>query len=157
MADYRATSVSTGMLRMNAVEGSTATRHFLDTNVLLYVISEDHAKADVAEDLLEGGGTVSVQVLNEFASVAIRKLGLQFSEVQELLAGVRHFCRVEPLTTDTHELGLAYFNRFGYSVYDSMILAAATLADCRVIMTEDMQAGQQVTDSLVIRNPFAVV
>ena len=77
------------MLRMNAVEGRTATRHFLDTNVLLYMICEDHAKADVAEDLLEGGGTVSVQVLDEFASVAIRKLGLQFSEVQELLAGVR--------------------------------------------------------------------
>lgn len=139
---------------MNAAEGS-ATACFLDTNVLLYTISEDNAKAQVAEGLLAAGGIVSVQVLNEFADVALRKLGLGPSEVQELLAGVRHFCRVEPLTTDTHELGLAYCDRFGYSVYDCMILAAATLAECSVILTEDMRADQQVTDTLTIRNPFS--
>lgn len=138
---------------MNA-EGGAAAR-FLDTNVLLYTISEDDAKAQVAESLLAAGGIVSVQVLNEFAHVGLRKLGLGLSEVQELLGGIRHFCRVEPLTTDTHELGLAYCDRFGYSLYDCMVLAAATLAECSVILTEDMQAGQQVTDTLTIRNPFA--
>ena len=130
---------------------------FLDTNVLLYVVSEDDAKADTAEGLLRAGGVISVQVLNEFASVATRRLKLPYAAVQELLAGVRHFCSVVPLTVDTHELGLAYFDRFGYSVYDCMILAAATLAGCRVVMTEDMQADQVITDTLVIRNPFEVV
>ena len=132
-------------------------RPFLDTNVLLYAISDDSSKADRAEALLRAGGTVSVQVLNEFAAVASRKLGLGSREVAELLAGIRHFCRVEPLTTDTHDLGMAYFARFHYSVYDSMILAAATLADCSVILTEDMQSGQRIADTLLIMNPFATV
>jgi predicted nucleic acid-binding protein len=49
---------------------------FLDTNVLLYLLSKDAAKADRAEALLATGGIVSVQVLNEFASVATRKLAM---------------------------------------------------------------------------------
>ena len=43
---------------------------FFDTNVLLYLLSADAAKADRAEELLAIGGTISVQVLNEFADVA---------------------------------------------------------------------------------------
>ncbi len=132
-------------------------RPFLDTNVLLYAISDDSPKADRAEALLRAGGTVSVQVLNEFAAVASRKFGLRAGEVAELLAGIRHFCRVEPLTVDTHDLGMAYFARFQYSVYDSMILAAATLADCGVVLTEDMRSGQRIADTLLIMNPFATV
>ena len=142
---------------MNENEGNAHGRPFLDTNVLLYVISDDSSKADRAEALLRAGGTVSVQVLNEFAAVASRKFGLRIAEVAELLAGIRHFCRVEPLTTDTHDLGMAYFARFRYSLYDCMILAAATLANCGVVLTEDMQSGQRITDTLLIMNPFAVV
>ena len=55
---------------------SAANAFFFDTNVLLYLLSEDVAKADRAEDLLADGGVISVQVLNEFAAVASRKLGL---------------------------------------------------------------------------------
>ena len=47
---------------------------FFDTNVLLYLLSGDQAKANAAETLVASGGIVSVQVLNEFASVATRKL-----------------------------------------------------------------------------------
>ena len=117
---------------MSEVEEATVEgRPFLDTNVLLYLVASDVTKAEVAEGLLEAGGTISVQVLNEFASAATRKL-----------------------TTDTHDLGLAYMDRFGYSVYDCMILAAATLANCSLVLTEDMQSGQKVTGTLAIRNPF---
>ena len=51
---------------------------FLDTNVVLYLLSADAAKADRAEELLAGGGIISVQVLNEFAAVASRKLVYRF-------------------------------------------------------------------------------
>ena len=50
---------------------------FLDTNVLLYLLSGDADKADRAEELIADGGVISVQVLNEFASVASRKFGLR--------------------------------------------------------------------------------
>jgi predicted nucleic acid-binding protein len=63
---------------------------FLDTNVVLYLLSEDTAKADRAEALLAAGGTVSVQVLNEAVSVMTRKLKMNLDEIREVLAGVRH-------------------------------------------------------------------
>ena len=50
---------------------------FLDTNVLIYLLSDNTHKADIAQDLLRSGGVVSVQVLNEFASVALRKTDLR--------------------------------------------------------------------------------
>ena len=52
------------------------TDSFFDTHVLLYLLSGDAAQADRAEAVLALGGTISVQVLNEFAAVASRKLGL---------------------------------------------------------------------------------
>ena len=61
---------------------------FHDTNVLLYLMSADTAKADRAEALLARGGCISVQVLNEFASVASRKLAMPWSEIEETLAGL---------------------------------------------------------------------
>ncbi|MDH3642115.1 MAG: PIN domain-containing protein, partial [Gammaproteobacteria bacterium] len=127
---------------------------FFDTNVLLYLISADAAKSSAAEALLIRGGVISVQVLNEFASVASRKSKMAYTEIQDVLSVVRHFCRIEPLTLETHDLGLAYFGRFGYSIYDAMILAAATLADCDELLSEDLHADQAISGDLVIRNPF---
>ncbi len=68
-----------------------ATDAFFDTNVLLYVLSADATKANQAETLLASGGTISVQVLNEMASVASRKLGMPVAEIREVLAVVRAF------------------------------------------------------------------
>ena len=127
---------------------------FLDTNVLVYLLSDDLAKVQVAERVLGAGGVVSVQVLNEFASVAMRKARLALLEVRELLLTIRRFCRVVPVTVETHDLALALCDRYGYAIYDSSILAAALLAECPVVMTEDMQTDQIVMDALVIRNPF---
>ena len=133
----------------------SATDAFFDTNVLLYLLSEDTAKADRAEDLLAEGGVISVQVLNEFAAVASRKLGLAWPEIREVLGTAQSLCRVEPLTIATHERGLAIAERYGFSVYDSLIVAAALLAGCGVLWTEDLQDGQRIEEQLTVKNPFA--
>ncbi len=75
---------------------------FFDTNVLLYLLSKDAAKADRAEALLASGGIVSVQVLNEFASVASRKLAMTISEIREFLSTIRAICIVKPVDIETH-------------------------------------------------------
>lgn len=127
---------------------------FFDTNVLVYLLSGDPVKADRAEALLAAGGVISVQVLNEFAAVASRKLAMTWPEVREVLSTVRAVCRVEPLSIQTHDLGLAIADRYGYTIYDSLILAAASLAGCRTLYSEDMHDGQTI-EALTIRNPFA--
>jgi len=127
---------------------------FLDTNVLLYLLSGETDKADRAEELIAGGGVISVQVLNEFASVASRKLGLSWSEIRDVLESVRAVSRTEVLAVETHDRGLALAERYGFSVYDSMIVASALLAGCKTLYSEDLQDGQRLEDQLVVRNPF---
>lgn len=131
-----------------------AAERFFDTNVLLYLLSADGNKADRAEAALAAGGIVSVQVLNEFASVASRKLGMPIPEIREVLAAIRAVCRVVPVGEETHDLGLQVAERYGLSVYDSMIVASALLAGCKSLLTEDMQDGQAFDGRLKIHNPF---
>jgi predicted nucleic acid-binding protein len=127
---------------------------FFDTNVLLYLLSADAAKADRAEELLAGGGVISVQVLNEFAAVASRKLRMPWADVNEVLTQVRAVCEVHPLTIETHEQAMQLAQRYGLSVYDALIVSAALLSACKTLWTEDMQDGQVVNRKLTIRNPF---
>ena len=127
---------------------------FFDTNVVLYLLSADPAKADRAEELLAIGGTISVQVLNEFVAVASRKLHMSWIEIREVLAQVRAVCAVEPVTIETHERGLRLAERYGISIYDALIVSAALLANCKTLHSEDMQDGQVIERQLTIRNPF---
>jgi predicted nucleic acid-binding protein len=127
---------------------------FLDTSVVLYVLSGDAEKADRAEQLLEDGGVVSVQVLNEFAAAAKRKLGLSWREIREVLDTVRKLCTTRPVTEEVHERGLEVAERYGFSLYDSMIVAAAQSAGCKTLYTENLRDRQVIDGALTIRNPF---
>ena len=127
---------------------------FFDTNVVLYLLSADAAKADRAESLLATGGTISVQVLNEFAAVALRKMRMSWPEIREALEPVRAVCSVQPLLIETHDQATKIAERYGLSIYDSLIVASALLAGCKTLYSDDMQNGQVIERSLTIRNPF---
>ena len=132
----------------------SAADQFFDTKVLLYLLSSDQSKADRAEQELGGGGVISVQVLNEFASVATRKLGMSISEVREVLAAVRAACTIVTLGEETHDVGLQIVENFRLSIYDAMIVAAALLAECKTLLSEDMLHGLKIEGKLEVRNPF---
>jgi len=127
---------------------------FFDTSVLLYLLSADPAKADRVEQLLENRGTISAQVLNEFAAVGLRKLKMSVNEVREVLDGIRSVCSVEPVSVLTHERGLAIHERYRFSFYDSVLVATALIAGNGVLFSEDMQHAQLIDDQLRIVNPF---
>lgn len=128
---------------------------FFDTSVLLYLLSSDAAKSDRVEALLADRGTISVQVLNEFAAVAIRKLRMPLPEVREVLDTIRAVCDVETVTVETHDRALAVVERYGFSLYDSLLIAAALIADCKVLYSEDLQHGQLIDRQLRVVNPFS--
>lgn len=130
-------------------------RPFVDTNVLLYLLSEDARKADLAEAVLAGRILISVQVLNEFANVARRKFMLEWPEVVEALADIRRFAEVRPVTAETHDLGISLAQRYQLSVNDAMIAAAALEAGCRILVSEDFQHGLRLQGQVTVRNPFA--
>ena len=131
-----------------------AAKVFIDSNILLYLLSKDAKKADTAEAVLRAGGAISVQVLNEITNVALKKLGMPWAEINQFLAVLRSLCAVEPLTVETYDRGRAVAERYGLSVYDSMIVAAALIAGCTVLYSEDMQDGLVVDRQLRVANPF---
>ncbi|HLZ99587.1 MAG TPA: PIN domain-containing protein [Steroidobacteraceae bacterium] len=127
---------------------------FFDTSVLLYLLSDDTDKADRIETLLSARGIVGVQVLNEFAVVALRTLKMPLNEVREILDTIRAVCAVEPLTIETHDRGLAVCERYRFSLYDSMLVAAALISGATILFSEDLQHGQVIDNQLRVTNPF---
>jgi len=127
---------------------------FLDTNILISLASDDATKADRAEAIVREGGTTSVQVLNEVANVARRKMLWSWREARGFLSSLRELLTVHPVTVDTHELGLALAERYQLGVYDALIAASALLAECDKLWSEDMQDGMTIDGRLRIINPF---
>lgn len=132
----------------------SAADSFFDTSVLLYLVSNDLSKANRVEDLLAERGTISVQVLNEFSAVSVRKLKIPPHIIREILGTVRSVCTVESITVATHDRGLDIHERYGFSIYDSMLVASALLAEARVLYSEDLQHRQSIDGRLRVLNPF---
>ncbi|HEX3660060.1 MAG TPA: PIN domain-containing protein [Acidobacteriaceae bacterium] len=127
---------------------------FFDTSVLIYTLVREDRRTAVAEELLLAGGLVSVQVLNELVAVARRKLNLSWKDIAGVLSAIRELCGPPlSLTLEVHEEALKRAERFGYHIYDSLVLASAIGADCRILYSEDMQDGQSI-GKLRIHNPF---
>ncbi len=129
--------------------------NFFDSDVPLYAAAGDDTKGDLAERLMARRGVVSVQVLNEVATVALRKLAFTPLEVVDVLDRLRSVAVVVPLTIETHELTLSVRERYRFAFYDCAIIAAALLADCDTLWSEDMHDGLVIDGRLTIRNPFA--
>ena len=130
--------------------------NFFDTNVLVYLASGDAVKADRAEAAIAAGGAISVQVLNELANVARRKMQMSWADTHAFLSTLRGLLTVHPLTVETHETGLGLAERYGLSTFDAMIAASALRAGCSTLWSEDMQHGMRLGEGLRIVNPFRV-
>jgi predicted nucleic acid-binding protein len=128
---------------------------FLDTNILLYTIGQHDARTPTAEALLANGGLISVQVLNELAAVAHRKLRMSWADVTDALGAIRILCPSPiPITTEMHDAALRLAGQHGFHIYDALIVAAALEADCVTLYSEDLQSGQVIDGRLTIHNPF---
>jgi predicted nucleic acid-binding protein len=126
---------------------------FIDSNVVLYLFSSDTVKADRAESLLQSGGLISVQVLNEVTSVCLRKLKMTWEEIDAVLETLKTTCEVLPVTLATHEKAVALAKRFKISLYDANIVATAILGGADTLFSEDMQNGMSM-ESVTVVNPF---
>jgi predicted nucleic acid-binding protein len=127
---------------------------FFDTDVLVCLASGDRVKADKAEALLDAGGAISVQVLNELTNVGRRKMRMSWHDTRAFLSLLRDLLTVHPVTLITHEMGLGLAERYNLSIYDAMIAASALHAECDTLWSEDMQHGLAIDGRLRIINPF---
>ena len=128
---------------------------FFDTNILIYATIQADYRQGIARRLLSGGGSISVQVLNEFANAAHRKLQKSWAEIHSALQTLKSALAAPlPIRVTTHELALTLAEQHKFAFYDALIIASALEAGCTTLYTEDMHHGMMVRQSLQIINPF---
>jgi predicted nucleic acid-binding protein len=131
---------------------------FVDTNVLIYALDPaDTAKHQAARawraSLWDSQlGRISFQVLQEFYAKVVQKWP---AARQEARAEIRDLLAWNPLPigTDLMEHGWRIQDRYQLSFWDALIAVAAKSMDCRYLLTEDLQAGQDI-DGVLVVNPF---
>jgi len=136
-------------------------KFFLDTNVLVYSFDPVHTdKCDKARQMIEEGlesglGRISFQVIQEFLSLTTRRFPSPMSAeaaVKYLHGVLTPLCYVHS-NAEIYAEALDIHQRWQYSFYDSLIIAAALRADCSILYSEDLQ-HEQIIRGLTIRNPF---
>jgi len=128
---------------------------FFDTNILIYAVANDMDRTPAAIAWLSRGGTVSAQVLNEFANTARRKFNRPWDDVIAALDSLRTICNeCTSITEQTHRSAIDLARRHDFAFYDALIVASALEADCTLLITEDMQDGRVINDRVKIYNPF---
>ncbi len=133
--------------------------HFLDSNVIIYIFDRSAPdKSQRARELVygllqDGTGCISYQVVQETLNVVGRILGPESDEVSQLLDEILlPLWQIDP-SESLYRSGLQIQARYGFSFYDSLMVAAALEAGCTILYSEDMQDGQRI-EGLTIRNPF---
>jgi len=134
-------------------------RVFIDTNLFVYAhITDDARKNKIAAGLLKSGISgsriiISTQVLSEFYS-AMSKYKRSHDEIAEFLSDIIRCANVASVSLTTVELCLKLKDKYGYSYWDSLILASAAENECETIYSEDMRHGHIIEGDLNIYNPF---
>jgi predicted nucleic acid-binding protein len=129
---------------------------FLDTNIFVYLYSEDESEKQIVTlNILEQTRCItSTQVLNEFCSVCLRKLGIPNSAVQQSIKEITENCELCYIDVTIIQKALEVNKKYGYTYYDCLILASAIFNNCKCLYSEDMQHNQIIEDKLKIINPF---
>lgn len=127
---------------------------FLDSNICLYILDNEHVKFAKAKELLENRPVVSTQVVLENINVCVKKLKKENDFATAHARSLQSACLVKPISNDTMTLAIKVFERYGYSIFDSLIIAAAIESGCHVLYSEDMQHGHVIEGKLKIINPF---
>lgn len=145
---------ASGSNRANRASRVTA-KPFIDTNILVYAVGDRGDRKEKAAAIVAAGGIVSVQVLNEFVNVARGKLRKEWGVIVRALDLFGKLLQPPaPLTFELHRDAIDIARRYGFGIYDSLIISAAKHAGCRVLYTEDLQDGQTI-EGILVRNPFA--
>ena len=129
-------------------------RCFADTNVAVYALDADPVRRRAALAVLKARPTISVQVVNEFLSVALGKMRLPRPTALRLAGILMQRCEIVDLSVEMVRSALDIGLRYQISHWDALIVAAALRIGCDTLYSEDLQDGQVFENRLTVRNPF---
>jgi len=131
--------------------------YFTDTNILIYALSDEKEipeKKERAITLLCKQPVISTQILSECSHLLRRKFKLEYKEIREILDFTIRTSKIVQVSLKTIQLAWYLGQKYGYSYFDSLVLASALEVDCQIIYSEDMQHNQLIENKLRIINPF---
>lgn len=132
-------------------------RFFIDSNILIYAFAREgdlSHKKQMAVDLLSQRPILSTQIINECSNVFRRKFNWTYPEIRETFEFVLKISTVVNVSVATIQQAWLIGEKYGYSYFDSLVLASALESHCDVLYSEDMQDGQLIESCLKIVNPF---
>lgn len=133
---------------------------FIDSNVFIYLFDEsDAAKSSASQQVIQqalarGSGIISFQVVQETLNVLTMKLGASADDARRFFDAVLDPLWAIATTASLYTTALGLRERYLYSFYDSLIIAAAQASGATRLLSEDLRAGQRI-GTLEIVNPFA--
>ena len=131
-------------------------RIFVDTNILVYFISDEKEKKLKAKELIFSARDVyiSSQVIGEFISVCTTKELLDLDTITSLANNFMQALNFSLVDSVTINKALEIKKSSNYSYWDCLIVASALENNCSILYTEDLQDGETINNSLSIINPF---
>jgi len=131
-------------------------RVFIDSNVLIYIYSEEGKKREKVLGIIEQNQSIiSIQVINEFVNVVKKKFNRENDEILKALKEIEEqFIIWDNFNLQLTRKAINLNERYKYSYYDSLIIAAARATECSLLYTEDMHHNHLIEDELRIVNPF---
>jgi predicted nucleic acid-binding protein len=125
---------------------------FVDSNIFVYLQSTtDEEKRNISKRVVDDFDCVlSTQVLNEVSNVLSRKAQMSFEQVGEIIEGMVQTCDLVIVSYETIRMAhdIAKDNKLSY--YDSLIVASAQEAGCKVLLSEDLTDGQVLGEVKII-------
>ena len=121
---------------------------------MLYTLGKDAREKAIAREIVVGQSVVSVQVINEAVNVCLRRFAFTRERAYAFADILMRRTDMRPLDEATIRKSAEIAIRYRFSNWDSLIIAAALLANCDTLYSEDMQHGQIIDGKLTIVNPF---
>ena len=134
----------------------TNDKTFLDTNIIVYAHSDvEPDKQRIAQTIIAKMLTViSTQVLQETSNTLVKKFKQSWPDVLKVVTEAASNNLVHTNTANTVFYACDMADKYHFSFYDSLIIAAALECDCNILYSEDLQDGQIIENRLKIVNPF---
>jgi predicted nucleic acid-binding protein len=133
-----------------------ADKAFIDTNVFIYIQRTDVPnKTKISEKTIDSFECIaSTQVLNEICNILTRKYPSPKEKVKHVLHSIQENCTMITVTNDYPDKALDYHFKYAISYYDALMVVAALEANCKYLISEDMQDGLIIDNKLQVVNIY---
>jgi predicted nucleic acid-binding protein len=127
----------------------------LDSNILIYAFANNNDfRKSIAIDIIAKCNIISIQAVNETSYILLKKFKLPIDQLEQVIQFMKNQFKISSLSANILDQTISIYNKYHFSFWDSMMIAAALENHCSIIFTEDLSHDQLIENRLRIVNPF---